>query len=363
MTSSSNEYVARLALASIEGMGAARYERLLREFGTAREVLAANITALQSLWGTSLRMAERIIAQRDALDAVQARWESLRLRGVTARLRDDPDYPQALRRIRDAPPLLLTWGLGGPLPERSLAIVGTRNACPEALHAAADAARIAREHGWCVVSGLARGVDAAAHRGALAAPREAEWASVAVVGHDLTSMYPPEHRQLAVDVGRAGAVVSEWLFGEVRARRLVRRNRLISGLCRGVMIIQSGRDDGSLHTARFAAAQRRDVAVWEPSELSVASEGTAELVSLGRRAYTSATLTDWLDHLDGRTEFPDPALLFDKSKRPVRAYWRDASEAVDLLRGCGAHAVVTDYRAVHGLGACGCPWAAGSPGM
>lgn len=359
MSVPSAEHAARLALASVDGMGAARYERLMREFGAARDVLDANITALQSVWRPSLRVAERVIAARDTLDAVGARWEFLRLRGVRALLCDGPGYPAALRRIPDAPPLLLTWGLPAPLPERSLAIVGTRNPCPEALQAAAEAARIAREGGWCVVSGLARGVDAAAHRAALSAPDGDEWASIAVVGHDLTSIYPPEHRGLAAEVGRAGAVVSECLFGEALPRRLVRRNRLISGLCRGVILIQSGREDGSLHTARFAAAQRRDVAVWDPAALSVDSAGTEELVSLGRRPYNAATLTDWLDHLDGRTEFPDPTLLFDRSKRPARAYWQDARETVDLHGGCGADAVVPDYRAFHGPGACGCPWAAG----
>ena len=264
-----DEHIARLALASIEGMAGARFEALLSEFGTAAQALHANVTALQSVSRVSLRMAERIIGQRDALDTVRTRWDTLHARGVTARFRDDPAYPDALKRIPDAPPLLLSWGLDGLLPERSLAIIGTRRPCQEAIEAAAHVARVAREDGWCVVSGLARGTDAAAHRAAIDSAEPGEWASIAVVGHDLTSIYPPEHRRLAVDVGRAGAVVSEHLVGDVRARHLVKRNRIISGLCRGVMLIQSGREDGALHTARFADAQRRDVAVWDPAALSV----------------------------------------------------------------------------------------------
>lgn len=356
MTLPHGEHTARLALASLDGMGAPRYEQLLREFDSAQEALNANITALQSVSDISFSMAERIIALRDRLDAVEERWESLWRQGVVARLSDTPEYPEPLRKIPGPPPLLLTWGLEGALPERSLAIVGTRNPCPEGLEAAATAARIAREDGWCVVSGLARGIDTAAHRAAIAARGSGEWGSIAVVGHDLTSMYPPEHRQLAVEVGRAGAVASECLFGAVGARRLVRRNRIISGLCRGVMVIQSGREDGALHTARFAETQRRDVAVWDPAELTVASAGTAELVSRGRRHYNAATFAGWLDHLGSRTEFPDPMLLFDKSKRPSRGYWLYARETVDAAGGCGAEAVVPDYRAVDGQGACGSPW-------
>ncbi len=362
-----DERIARLALVSIERMGAARFERLLWEFGTAEQAMAANVTALVSVFGVSLGMAERVIGQRDQLDAIRLRWDALRRRGVTARFRDEPSYPDALRRIPDAPPLLLSWGLDGLMPERSLAIVGTRRPCPEAVEAAEHVARVAREDGWCVVSGLARGTDAAAHRAAIDGAAAGEWASIAVVGHDLTSIYPPEHRQLGVDVGRAGAVVSERLIADVRARHLVKRNRIISGLCRGIMLIQSGREDGALHTARFADAQRRDVAVWDPAALSVASEGTAELVARGRRSYDAVSISDWLSHLDSQTEFPNPMLLFDKSQRRARAYWRDAREAVELGGGCDARAAVPDYAALHGLGrgpgACGCPWEADFEGI
>ncbi len=297
MNPSHDEHIARLALASIEGIGAARFERLLSEFGAAKQALAANITALLSVFGVSLPVAERIIAQRDALDAVAARWDALHARGVTARFRDEPAYPAALKEIPEAPPLLLSWGLDGLIPERSLAIVGTRRPCPEAVEATDHVARVARADGWCVVSGLARGTDAAAHRAAVDDSQPGQWASIAAVGHDLTSIYPPEHRQLAVDVGRAGAVVSEWLIGDVRARRLVKRNRIISGLCRGIMLIQSDREDGALHTTRFADAQRRDVAVWDPASLSVDSLGAMDLVACGRRSHNASSISDWLSHL------------------------------------------------------------------
>jgi DNA processing protein len=362
MNAPHDEHIARLALASIEGMGAARFEGLLWEFGAAQQAIAANITALRTVVGVSLTMAERIIGQRDALDTVRARWDALHARGVTARFRDEPAYPDALRKIPDAPPLLLSWGLDGLIPERSLAIVGTRRPCPEALEAADHVARVARADGWCVVSGLARGTDAAAHRAAIDGTAAGEWASIAVLGHDLTAIYPPEHRQLAVDVGRVGAVVSERLIADVRGRHLVKRNRIISGLCRGIMLIQSGREDGALHTARFADAQRRDVAVWDPAALSVESAGAAELVSRGRRFYDAASISDWLAHLDSQTEFPNPMLLFDRSDQRAGAYWREAREAVELGGGCDADAAVPDYAALHGLGrgpgACGCPWEA-----
>ena len=102
MNPSHDEHIARLALASIEGIGAARFERLLSEFGAATQALAANITALLSVFGVSLPVAERIIAQRDALDAVAARWDALHARGVTARFRDEPEYPAALKKIPEA---------------------------------------------------------------------------------------------------------------------------------------------------------------------------------------------------------------------------------------------------------------------
>jgi DNA processing protein len=201
------------------------------------------------------------------------------------------DYPPLLAQIYDAPPILWIRGeptvLTGPL----VAIVGSRAASPYGLEVATWLARDLATAGLIVLSGLARGIDAAAHRGALECGP-----TVAVLGSGLAVVYPPEHRELAAKMATSGAVVSELPPGTPPARQnFPRRNRLISGLCLGVVVVEASEKSGSLITARLALEQGRDVMAVPGSVLGNRHRGGHALIRDGARIVESAE--DVIDEL------------------------------------------------------------------
>jgi len=196
-----------------------------------------------------------------------------------------PDYPAALAEIEDAPPVLLVRGRVAALSRPSIAIVGARAATQAARSTARRLARELASVGFSVVSGLARGIDAAAHEGAL----EGMAATVGVLACGLDSIYPPEHRSLATRMLEQGAVVSEMpLAVPPRRAHFPLRNRIISGLCRAVIVVEARRRSGSLITVRHALAQGREVFVVPGSIDGPFAEGTNQLLRDGARAIRSA---------------------------------------------------------------------------
>lgn len=320
MEFSSEETLARLALFTIEGIGRRRLERLLRTFGSPSEALRANITALLAVPGMTQRLATQILERPADIPLIGEQWRSLEAAGVRAAFFSESDYPAALRNLPDMPPVLFMKGIAAEFPTRCLAIVGTREPDSEALEAATFTARRAVEKGWCVVSGLARGIDAAAHWGALnAAPTdEPLFRTIAVFGCGLESLYPREHRRLAQEISERGMLATEFLAGQVLPRWLVRRNRLISGLSKGSLLIQCGSADGTLHTARFAEKQHKPIAVWDWSEFSSPSEGTRDLCASGVPVVNRMVLDAWLENLDRNTLPGTPMILFGSERRPRR---------------------------------------------
>lgn len=246
----------RIALSLSPHIGAKTLDNLLRHFDQdPASVFAATRAELMRVRGVGAAIARDIIAT-DLNNAAQliADW---RTSGIAILATDDPNYPARLREIENAPPILFVHGI--PLTQlwtKSIAIVGARQPTPEARFMTLRlASRLAR-HGYTVVSGLALGVDAAAHTGALAENGR----TVAVLGSGVLNVYPESNRELAERIRRNGALLGElhprW---GANAQRLVARNRIISGLSQAVILVESQIDGGAMHTARFASEQGRPV--------------------------------------------------------------------------------------------------------
>lgn len=245
-----------IALSLSPHIGAKTFSNLLQHFGgNLSAVFTASATELRAVSGIGPKIA-RDIQSIDLAHIAQeiCAWEGQGIRILTCA---DESYPETLRTVPDYPPTLFLRGSWLPQTlQRSIAIVGTRNPSQVAKILTLQlATRLARA-GCVIVSGLALGVDAAAHAAAL----EAGGATVAVLGSGVLNVYPPKNRMIASRIIHSGALVSEAHPGlEPNAQRLVSRNRIISGLSQAVIMIESAADGGAMHTARFAIMQGRKV--------------------------------------------------------------------------------------------------------
>jgi DNA processing protein len=265
-----------LRLIRSDHVGPRTFRALLRHCGDAHAALAALPDLARR--GGATRPA-RVYSRHDAeRELAAAASTGLRLIATA-----EPDYPQRLRMIDDAPPLLAVRGNAAALAVPTVAIVGARNASAAGMRFAERLARELGEAGFVVTSGLARGIDAAAHRGSLASGTVAVLAG----GHD--HIYPPEHIALADAILERGALISEMPLGwEPRARDFPRRNRLISGLAAGIIVVEAAKRSGSLITARLALEQGREVFAVPGSPLDPRCEGTNDLIKQGAAMLTEA---------------------------------------------------------------------------
>ena len=223
--------------------------------------------------------ATRVHSRQDA----ERELKAAKALGVTFVALGEPDYPCRLQMIDDAPPLLAVRGQTAVLHLPAVAVVGARNASAAGLRFAERLARDLGAADFAVVSGLARGIDAAAHRASLAT------GTIAVLAGGQDHVYPREHVDLADAILAQGALVSEMPFGhEPRARDFPRRNRLISGLCAGIVVVEAAKRSGSLITARFALEQSREVFAVPGSPLDPRAEGTNDLIKQGATLVTDA---------------------------------------------------------------------------
>jgi DNA processing protein len=257
-------------------VGPRTFRSLVNHCGGARAALDA-LPELARRGGAS---APARICSRD--EASRELAASARL-GVSLVALGEPDYPARLRMIDDAPPLLGVRGKTSVLAANMIAVVGSRNASAAGCKFAERIARDLGDAGFIIVSGLARGIDAAAHRSSLGSGTVAVLAG----GHD--HIYPAEHVPLLQQILPAGAAVTEMPLGwEPRGRDFPRRNRLISGLAIGVVIVEAARRSGSLITARMAAEQGREVFAVPGSPLDPRAEGTNGLLKQGAALVTEA---------------------------------------------------------------------------
>ena len=282
---SHKERLNRLRLIRSEHVGPVTFHQLMSRFETAE----AAISALPEL----ARHGGRRQAPRIA-SVAEAEREMARHRKAGAELvfAGEAAYPPRLAAVADAPPLLSVLGSLSLLTKKALAIVGARNASTNGyLHAEELAADLGR-HGHLIVSGMARGIDAAAHRGAL------ETGSLAVLGCGVDVVYPKQNTALYAELRERGAVVSELPPGtDPSARQFPRRNRIISGMARGVVVVEASLRSGSLITARLAADQGREVFAVPGAARDPRGRGTNALIRDG--AVLTETAADVLSALDG----------------------------------------------------------------
>lgn len=264
-----------LRLIRSDNVGPRTFRDLINHFGGARAALDA-LPGLARRGGAS---GTRICSREEA----EAELKAARARGIVFIALGEPDFPARLQAIDDPPPLLAVAGQAAALTRPLIAIVGSRNASAVGMKFADRLARAIGDAGYGIVSGLARGIDAAAHRASLAT------GTVAVLAGGHTRIYPRDHVGLLEAILPQGAAVSEMpLTWEPRARDFPRRNRLISGLSLGVVIVEAARRSGSLITARLAGEQGREVFAVPGSPLDPRAEGTNGLLKQGAILVTEA---------------------------------------------------------------------------
>lgn len=281
-----------LRLIRTETIGPVGFRRLLGRYRTAGRVL----DALPELSRRTGRAALRAFPVAEA----QAELRRADDCGARAIALCEPDYPPLLAAIEDAPPLIYVLGQASVPARPAIAVVGSRNASANGRRLAGQLARDLGAAGFVVVSGLARGIDTAAHQGALAA------GTVAVLAGGVDVVYPEENRRLYAEILEGGAVIAEQPPGlQPQARHFPRRNRLISGLARGIVVVEASLHSGSLITARLALEQGREVFAVPGSPLDPRARGGNDLIRQG--AQLIETAEDVLRGLSGWRQ-PGPAV-------------------------------------------------------
>ncbi|WP_434514551.1 DNA-processing protein DprA [Dechloromonas sp. ARDL1] len=279
--SDTNALAAWLRLTLIPGIGGETQRKLLAAFGLPEAIFAAGRLAARSIVGDRADL----LFDTDPTDAIEHALEWAEQPGQTILTLADPGYPPALLEIADPPNILYVRGKPELLNRRGLAVVGSRNATPQGALTAESFARHLAARGWSIVSGLALGIDAAAHRGALAA----SGGTVAVIGTGADRIYPARNKELARAIAERGTIVSEFPLGTPAvAHNFPRRNRIISGLARGVLVVEAAPESGSLITARLAAEQGREVFAIPGSIHSPVARGCHKLIKQGAKLVEAA---------------------------------------------------------------------------
>lgn len=271
-----------LRLTLTRGVGLETQRRLLSVFGLPEHIFAAAGTAVRAAVG---ERAARALAAFDGDEQVARTLAWASQPGNHLITLADAAYPQALLEIADPPTLLYVKGRAELLNNRALAIVGARNATAQGASNAEQFARELSRGGLTIVSGLALGCDAAAHTGAL----DGVGSTVAVVGTGADRIYPPRNQELARRIAEHGAIVSEFPLGTPALRdNFPRRNRIISGLARGVLVVEAAARSGTLITARLAGEQGREVFAIPGSIHSPLSKGCHQLIRQGAKLVDDA---------------------------------------------------------------------------
>ena len=285
-----------LRLALIPGVGPGRLLGLVRHFGSADRVLGASAAELNRVPRCGREMVRRLQSASApvARERTRAVLRGMERVGAFALTLDDPDYPVGFRQLADPPFLVFAAGRPEMLQAAGVAVVGTREPTAYGRAAAASLAGDLARAGLAVVSGMARGIDAAAHAGAL----DAGGGTVGVLGNGIDQVYPSENRTLYERVRSGGALVTEFPPGErPRPGNFPRRNRLIAALAQGVLVVEMGERSGAQHTVNYALEQGKDVFAVPGPIGAVTSAGTNQLLKDGARMVTS--VGDILDELGG----------------------------------------------------------------
>jgi DNA processing protein len=335
-----DELVAHVRLALVSGIGPRHRQQLVEKFGSPVAVLSASKDTLQTVDGIGPKLAARIAAACDEIDA-EGELRLAAEHGLDVLTEAHDQYPRLLHEIHDPPGVLFRRGTFLPQDDLAIAMVGTRHATRYGLAQAERLAGSLARAGFTIVSGLARGIDAAAHRGALAAGGR----TIGVLASGLLEIYPPEHNKLADEIATSGCLLSEAPPRMVPiAGAFPQRNRIISGMSVGTIVVEAAERSGALITARHAYEQGREVfAVPGPIDSRV-SRGCHALIKDGVKLIES--IDDVLDELgplvedvprDDGTKLRAPAeLTLNEIEQQVLAAIDSAPTTIDAVTaGCG----------------------------
>ena len=271
-----------ITLSQISGLGNEGLRRLLQSFGSPEAVLDASVSSLSKQVKPGIAQAISQGIDASSLEAVSIWLDDPSNFILTVA---DTDYPASLLNISDPPLLLYVKGRRDLLSASSLAVVGSRNATTQGLRNAESFSEAVSVAGLCIVSGMAHGIDAAAHAGGLSG----SGSSIAVVGTGLDKVYPAANRDLAHRLAQAGTIISEFSLGTPPlAANFPRRNRIISGLSSGCLVVEASVQSGSLITARMALEQGREVFAIPGSIHSPQSRGCHALIKQGAKLVENA---------------------------------------------------------------------------
>ncbi len=307
-----------VALHHVPGLGPERFKLLEQYFGGMRDAWRASPTALRSAGIAPLTLKE-IISMRDktAPDALMQGLAEKSIKPIHLR---SPEYPELLAEAPAPPPVL--YARGDLLPEdcNGIAVIGTRKASQYGIEMSKRLSSGLASLGITVVSGLARGIDSVAHRAAL----DAGGRTVAVLAGGLDQIYPPENAEMACEIVARGCLLSEHKLG-TRSRRehFPQRNRVISGLCRGVVVVEAPMKSGTMHTVRWALEQNREVFAVPGNATSYNSTGTNWLIKQGAKITTS--VDDIIEELD--TFYRDQISTIERAPADVASQIRAANSA------------------------------------
>ncbi len=278
-----------LALASVEGIGPIRLNRLLARFGSAENVFDAEFSEIACLPQFNPVLASRVLEIGEHLGTFRRRLEWLENRGVEVLCVEDANYPDKLRTVSNAPPILCIKGKLGRIGRKAIAIVGSTQPTEIGVLTTLELSKSIVQAGFTVVSGFARGIDTSAHIGALSVGGS----TVGVFGGDLFSIYPTENRPLAAKVCKSGMLLSEHLFStRPTPANLILRNRIISGLSVATIVVEARENGGAVRTAGYALEQGRTVFAYDWQNSHRLSEGPRHLIRRGAIPITLSRLND-----------------------------------------------------------------------
>jgi DNA processing protein len=290
----SSQYLGWLALALTPGLGARMAGKLLQDFGSPEAIFSASLTALESR-RLPAAVAQAIHTRQPLSDAAK---ELAMVQAAGCRLLnwDEPEYPRRLREIYDPPTLLYVRGNVELLGRHLISIVGARRPTPYGNQMAERLGRDLAERGLVITSGLARGIDSCAHKGALSTPTGA---TIGVLGCGIDVVYPKENKKIFADMEQRGAIISEFRMGTFPApQNFPIRNRIIAGMSLGVVVVEGAQYSGSLITARLAMEFDREVFGVPGNATQPSSFGPNQLIKQGAKL-----VTGWEDVVE---ELPTP---------------------------------------------------------
>ncbi len=266
-----------------KGIGPIRLRALIHHFGDVEAAWRASPEALQAA-GLDQRTLHSLLSTRATCD-LDAELRAVERAGARIMTIDDADYPALLKKIYDPPAVLYVKGTLIESDCRAIAVVGTRRATSYGKTMTQEIVGPLARQGLTIVSGLARGIDAVAHRAAL----DVGGRTIAILANGIDQVYPPEHRTLAEEIVEHGALLTELPIGaRPESQHFAPRNRIVSGLCLGTVVVEAAEKSGALMTANLALDQGRDVFAVPGNALSPASKGTNALIQAGARMVTSA---------------------------------------------------------------------------